>query len=91
MIGNKVYCLFRDGYGNPNGGLHFCEVVDKVMVMPKGIRRNNIGQSVAVAETHYIVRTIDPSPEIRSKSYVWESRIDIVHCLDISFDLENAR
>ena len=91
MIGSKVYCLFRDGYGNPNGGTHFCEIIDKVEIAPSSLLtyiNDAHTRFPNMPETHYLVRTIDPTPEIRSEDYEWPQRLQIIRVADISIQIK---
>lgn len=81
MIGRKVIAvLFSDGYGNRNGGQHLCEILDVIICLTKLSRLTN---KITVAETHYLVRTIDPAPEVRSGNFVWSSRLEIITPYDL--------
>lgn len=86
MIGSKMYCLFRDSYGNGNGGVHYCEVLDKVMIIPTSQKMNH--DSRFSAETHYLVMTLDPSPEIRSEDFRWKGRLALVRPQDLMLEME---
>jgi len=75
MIGKIVVCQFRNSYGNPNGGVYLCEILDSIVCVynVNNKNRSGSGDNRGYCETHYLVKTIDEAP----------SRIMVVHYSDL--------